>query len=112
MAASRLVQVSGGIRLMVGLRWISANPSLPVSFSARSRRRRRQPLRRKNFPGRDKPASSRPLRCKFSRLPRSFAVLRRLEREAQRNIELMWLTGRLAPDFKTIADFRIGRAHV
>src|SRR5438045_2844289 len=28
---------------------------------------------------------------------------RRLEREAQRNIELMWLTGRLAPDFKTIA---------
>jgi transposase len=31
---------------------------------------------------------------------------RRLEREAQRNIELMWLTGRLAPDFKTIARFR------
>lgn len=31
---------------------------------------------------------------------------RRLEREAQRNIELMWLTERLAPDFKTIADFR------
>jgi len=31
---------------------------------------------------------------------------RRLECEAQRNIELMWLTGRLAPDFKTIADFR------
>jgi transposase len=31
---------------------------------------------------------------------------RRLEREAQRNIELMWLTGRLAPDFKTIANFR------
>src|SRR6478609_10421729 len=31
---------------------------------------------------------------------------RRLEREAQRNIELMWLTGRPAPDFKTIADFR------
>src|SRR6202008_3234829 len=31
---------------------------------------------------------------------------RRLERESQRNIELMWLTGRLAPDFKTIADFR------
>jgi transposase/transposase-like protein len=30
---------------------------------------------------------------------------RRLERKAQRNIELMWLTGRLAPDFKTIADF-------
>jgi transposase len=31
---------------------------------------------------------------------------RRLEREAQRNVELMWLTGRLAPDFKTIANFR------
>ena len=31
---------------------------------------------------------------------------RRLERESQRNIELMWLTGRLMPDFKTIADFR------
>jgi len=31
---------------------------------------------------------------------------RRLEREAQRNIELMWLTGRLMPDFKTIARFR------
>ncbi len=38
----------------------------------------------------------------FNRVPSS----RRLEREAQRNIELMWLTGRLAPDFKTIADFR------
>jgi transposase len=31
---------------------------------------------------------------------------RRLEREAQRNLELMWLTNRLAPDFKMIADFR------
>ena len=31
---------------------------------------------------------------------------RRLERECQRNIELIWLTGRLMPDFKTIADFR------
>jgi transposase len=31
---------------------------------------------------------------------------RRLEREAQRNTELMWLLGKLAPDFKTIADFR------
>jgi len=31
---------------------------------------------------------------------------RRLEREAGRNIELMWLLGRLTPDFKTIADFR------
>jgi len=31
---------------------------------------------------------------------------RRIEREAQRNVELMWLTQRLAPDFKTIANFR------
>lgn len=31
---------------------------------------------------------------------------RRLEREAQRNVELVWLTGKLMPDFKTIADFR------
>src|ERR1700751_5320832 len=34
------------------------------------------------------------------------ASSRRLEREAQRNVEMMWLTQRLAPDFKTIADFR------
>ncbi len=38
----------------------------------------------------------------LNRIPSS----RRLEREAQRNVELMWLTGRLAPDHKTIADFR------
>ncbi len=31
---------------------------------------------------------------------------RRLERETRRNVELMWLTGRLMPDFKTIANFR------
>ena len=31
---------------------------------------------------------------------------RRLEYEAGRNVEVMWLTGRLAPDHKTIADFR------
>lgn len=38
----------------------------------------------------------------LNRVPSS----RRLEREAQRNLEVLWLTGRLAPDFKTIADFR------
>src|SRR3954467_192931 len=38
----------------------------------------------------------------LNRIPSS----RRLERETQRNIEVMWLTGRLMPDFKTIADFR------
>jgi transposase len=31
---------------------------------------------------------------------------RRLEREAGRNVEVMWLLGRLAPDHKTVADFR------
>jgi len=31
---------------------------------------------------------------------------RRIEREAQRNVELMWLTERLSPDHKTISDFR------
>ena len=38
---------------------------------------------------------------------------RRLEREAGRNVEVMWLTGRLVPDHKTIADFRKdnGRGH-
>jgi transposase len=38
----------------------------------------------------------------LNRIPSS----RRLERETQRNLELMWLTGRLMPDFKTIAEFR------
>jgi transposase len=38
----------------------------------------------------------------LNRIPSS----RRLEREAQRNLEVVWLTGHLAPDFKTIADFR------
>jgi Transposase domain (DUF772) len=31
---------------------------------------------------------------------------RLLERETARNVEMMWLTGRLTPDFKKIADFR------
>jgi transposase len=31
---------------------------------------------------------------------------RRLERECRRNVEVMWLLGKLAPDFKTVADFR------
>lgn len=38
----------------------------------------------------------------LNRVPSS----RRLEREAQRNVEVMWLVGRLAPDRKTIALFR------
>jgi transposase len=35
---------------------------------------------------------------------------RRLERECRRNLEVMWLMGQLAPDFKTIADFRANNA--
>jgi transposase len=42
----------------------------------------------------------------LNRIPSS----RRLEREAQRNLGLMWLTNRLAPDVKTIADFRRGNS--
>jgi transposase len=38
--------------------------------------------------------------------PNRIQSSRRLERETLRNVELMWLTGRLAPDFKTLADFR------
>src|SRR3974390_2279397 len=38
----------------------------------------------------------------LNRVPSS----RRLERECHRNIEVIWLTGQLTPDFKTIADFR------
>lgn len=40
----------------------------------------------------------------LNRIPSS----RRLEREAGRNVEVMWLTARLVPDHKTIADFRRG----
>jgi hypothetical protein len=36
----------------------------------------------------------------------AFTRLSALERETQRNVELIWLAGRLTPDFKTIADFR------
>jgi transposase len=36
---------------------------------------------------------------------------RRLEREAGRNVELMWLLGRLVPDHKTVADFRKDSGH-
>lgn len=36
----------------------------------------------------------------------SISWSRKLEREAGRNIELMWLIGKRVPDFKTIADFR------
>jgi transposase len=70
-------------------------------------------LKRLGFVGADPAATGRPayhpavllklyIYGYLNRIPSS----RRLEREAQRNVELMWLTGRLAPDFKTIADFR------
>ncbi len=41
-----------------------------------------------------------------ARAIRAMQSSRRLEREAGRNVEVMWLLGRLAPDHKTIADFR------
>ena len=70
-------------------------------------------LRELGFEGADPAATGRPsyhpavllklyIYGYLNRIPSS----RRLEREAQRNVELMWLIGRLAPDFKTIADFR------
>lgn len=70
-------------------------------------------LRALGFEGADPAATGRPsyhpavllklyIYGYLNRIPSS----RRLEREAQRNVELMWLIGRLAPDFKTIADFR------
>jgi transposase len=37
---------------------------------------------------------------RFTRLTNGFS------KKAERNLEMMWLTGRLTPDFKTIADFR------
>jgi transposase len=42
----------------------------------------------------------------FTSTVTSIACSRRLEREAARNVEVMWLTCRLVPDHKTIADFR------
>jgi len=39
------------------------------------------------------------------------ASSRKLERECQRNLEVIWLLGKLAPDFKTIADFRKDNAN-
>jgi transposase len=70
-------------------------------------------LRQLGFGGADPAATGRPayhaavllkiyIYGYLNRVPSS----RRLERESQRNVELMWLTGRLAPDFKTVADFR------
>lgn len=45
------------------------------------------------------------LKIYIYRYPNRIQSSRRLEREAERNIELVWITGHLMPDFKTIADF-------
>src|SRR5215204_1846292 len=60
------------------------------------------------MPGRSHQAPSRRAPLNSPRLSylNRIASSRRLEREAARNVELMWLIGRLAPDHKTIADFR------
>ncbi len=66
-----------------------------------------------NFDGADPAATGRPsyhpsvlLKIYIYGYLNRIQSSRRLERETQRNVELMWLTGRLTPDFKTIADFR------
>src|SRR5262249_54677983 len=51
-------------------------------------------------------SSRGPAEAVHLRLSQSGSVGRRLEREAGRNVEVMWLTSRLVPDHKTIADFR------
>jgi len=70
-------------------------------------------LRGLGFPGVDPEATGRPsyhpavlLKLYIYGYLNRIQSSRRLERETQRNIELMWLLGRLSPDFKTIADFR------
>src|SRR3954454_13965363 len=59
-------------------------------------------LAKLGFSGVEPKATGRPAYGYLNRVQSS----RRLERECQRNIELVWLTGRVMPDFKTIADFR------
>lgn len=70
-------------------------------------------LRRLGFTGVDPAATGRPayhpgamLKLYIYGYLNRIQSSRRLEREAQRNLELMWLLGRLTPDFKTIANFR------
>src|ERR1044072_8891671 len=65
------------------------------------------------FSGVDPEATGRPsyhpsllLKLYIYGYPHGVESSRRLGREAGRNVEVMWLTGRLAPDHKTIADFR------
>jgi len=74
------------------MRWNSAASGLMVSI------RQRPAGRRTSFAD----AQALHLRLSHIRVQSS----RRLEREAGRNLEVMLLTGRLAPDHKTIADFR------
>src|ERR1700687_837832 len=70
-------------------------------------------LRKLGFTAADPSATGRPgdypaalLKLYISGYLNAIPSSRRLEREAGRNVELMWLTERLAPDHKTIADFR------
>jgi transposase len=70
-------------------------------------------LRAMGFEGNDPQATGRPayhpsvlLKIYIYGYLNRIQSSRRLEHETQRNIELMWLTGRLMPDFKTIANFR------
>lgn len=70
-------------------------------------------LRQLGFSGSDPKATGRPayhpsllLKLYIYGYLNQIQSSRRLERESLRNVELMWLLGRLSPDFKTIADFR------
>lgn len=74
----------------------------PLSQMARLLEGTHQTLRREHYPY---PALAQRL-GQVSGSVRMAESSRRLKREAQRNVELMWLTGRLIPDFKTIANFR------
>jgi transposase len=70
-------------------------------------------LRALGFDGVDPEATGRPsyhplvfLKLYIYGYPNRVQSSRRLEHEAERNVEVLWFTGRLAPDHKTIADFR------
>jgi transposase len=62
-------------------------------------------LAKLGFGGVEPQATGRPAYHPATLLKKRVQSSRRLERECQRNIELVWLTGRLMPDFKPIADF-------
>jgi transposase len=84
-----------------------------VSWPVKESRHLRSPLRSVRRPRVDPEATGRPsyhpsvlLKLYIYGYLNRVQSSRRLEHEAGRNVEVMWLTGRLAPDHKMIADFR------